>query len=64
MRRREFITLIGGAAALPFAALAQQPGRVRRIGYLSPARLPQLLQALHNGLREFGFTEGQSIVID
>ena len=64
MRRREFITLIGGAAALPFAALAQQPGRVRRIGYLSPARLPQLLQALHNGLREFGFIEGQSIVID
>jgi len=64
VRRREFITLIGGAAALPFAALAQQPGRVRRIGYLSPARLPQLLQALHNGLREFGFTEGQSIVID
>jgi putative tryptophan/tyrosine transport system substrate-binding protein len=63
VRRREFNTLIGGAAALLFAALAQA-GRVRRIGYLSPARLPQLLQALRNGLREFGFIEGQSVFID
>jgi putative ABC transport system substrate-binding protein len=65
MKRREFIGLLGGAAAAwPLAVRAQQLGRIVRIGYLSPARLPQLLQALHNGLRELGFVEGQSVVID
>src|SRR6476659_5164275 len=69
MRRREFITLLGGAAAAwPVAARAQQQaGKVPRIGFLgltSPSDRPSLLDAFRQGLRELGWVEGQNIVID
>jgi len=65
MRRRQFLGAIGGAAVfLPLMGHAQKLGRNPRIGYLSPARLPQLLQALHDGLHELGYIEGQNIVFD
>ena len=51
MRRRQFITLIGGAAAAwPVATRAQQ--KAVRLGYLAPARLPNLIEALRAGLRD------------
>jgi putative tryptophan/tyrosine transport system substrate-binding protein len=61
MRRREFITLVGGAAAWPLAARAQQPDRVRRIGVLmSLAAEDPESQARHaaflQGLQEWGWT--------
>jgi hypothetical protein len=63
MNRRQFLSVVCGAAMpLPLAVYAQKLGRSPRIGYLSPARLPQLLEALQDGLRELGYIEGQNIV--
>jgi len=67
MRRREFITLLGGAAGWPLAASAQQPVRVYRIGMLettSPRASAANLDAFRQGLRELGFVEGRNLVID
>src|SRR5215475_5998036 len=69
MRRREFITLLGGAAAWPVAAQAQHGERVRRIGVLStlPADNPEWqarLAALLQGLQELGWTVGRNVRID
>ncbi len=68
MRRREFIAMIGGAAASPLAARAQQPGRVPRIGYLSPLNRNASAvirdDAFQQGLRELGYVEGANIVIE
>jgi ABC-type uncharacterized transport system substrate-binding protein len=65
VKRREFITLLGGAAAAwPLAAHAQQPAKVVRLGYLAPARLPNLIEALVGGLRDLGYVEGQNLTIE
>src|ERR1700745_4244566 len=66
MKRREFITLVGGAAACPFAARAQKSGKIARIGYLSSAnpRAMPAFQAFEQRLRELGYFEGQNIVIE
>ena len=64
MRRRDFITLVGGVAAWPFAARAQQP-KVWRIGVLAPVSpMPTLLSAFRDGMRERGYVEGQNLSID
>src|SRR5262249_25777424 len=70
VKRREFITLLGGAAAAwPLAARAQQPERVRRVGVLmstsqdnpeGQARIAAFLQ----GLQQLGWTDGRNIRID
>jgi putative tryptophan/tyrosine transport system substrate-binding protein len=70
MKRRDFITLLGGAAAAwPLAARAQQPDKVRRIGVLMPLAADDPLgqariAALREGLEKLGWTEGRNIRID
>jgi putative tryptophan/tyrosine transport system substrate-binding protein len=67
MRRREFIAGLGGAAAWPLAARAQQAERVRVIGLLSPgsAATRQItLAAVRQGLAQFGYVEGQNLTIE
>src|SRR6266545_1892386 len=70
MRRREFIALVGGAAALwPFVVRAQQAGRTRRIGVLmgypeSEAEAQTYIAAFRDGLQKLGWTEGRNIRID
>ena len=65
-KRREFITLLAGAAAWPLAARAQVPGRMRLIGILLPSSASdpewqRRVAALTDGLRLLGWTEGQTV---
>jgi putative ABC transport system substrate-binding protein len=62
MQRRDFIALLGGAAAWPVVAQAQQAGKVYRVGYLaSGSQEPSLLEVLRQRLRELGWIEGRNI---
>jgi putative ABC transport system substrate-binding protein len=65
VRRREFITLLGGAAAAwPLAARAQQPGRTYRLGFFLPvARDAPAMIAFFDELRVHGFVERQNLAI-
>jgi putative ABC transport system substrate-binding protein len=67
MKRREFITVLGGAAAgWPLTLPAQQPLRIAKIGHLEsglPSSSPNLLAAFRQGLRELGYVEGQNVFI-
>jgi putative ABC transport system substrate-binding protein len=69
MRRREFITLLGGAAAWPIAARAQQPNRMRRMGLLLAGTLEgdgeaeARLKAFRERLAKLGWIEGRNLVM-
>jgi putative tryptophan/tyrosine transport system substrate-binding protein len=70
VRRREFITLLGGSVIVwPLAALAQQPERMRRVGVLmgfaeSDSEAQAYIAAFRDGLQKLGWTEGRNTRID
>jgi putative ABC transport system substrate-binding protein len=68
MRRREFIALIGGAAApgvWPLAAGAQQPNRIARVGVLVPVSAASPIEdAFRQGMRDLGYVDGQNVVLE
>jgi putative tryptophan/tyrosine transport system substrate-binding protein len=66
MRRREFITLIGGAAVWPQAARAQQAAKLPSVGFLTAGTAgasSPFLTALLEGLRQLNWIEGKTIAI-
>ena len=68
MRRREFITLLGGAASWPLTARAQQSGRIYRIGFFAGAPdsnvVAQGYPASRDELRKRGFIDGRNLVVE
>ena len=64
MRRREFIRVVGlAAAAWPFAAFAQEVGKVWRMGFLAQG-YEKFYDALFDGLRELGYHEGRNLLVE
>ena len=63
MKRRKFITLLGGAAAWPLDALAQQASKVWHMGFIAHGH-ESFYDALFEGLREYGYEEGRNLLVE
>jgi ABC-type uncharacterized transport system substrate-binding protein len=65
LRRRDFITFLGGTVAWPLAARAQQPMKIRRLGVLlyGTPQAESQVEGVRSGLRELGYVEGRNLVI-
>ena len=64
MRRRDFITLVGGSLAWPLHALAQEPATIGFLNSASKKSFVQLYDAFHKGLNELGYYEGRNLKIE
>ena len=69
MRRREFITLVGGAVSWPIAVRAQQPERIRRVGVLMPygkdnPEVQPRIAAFIDELQQLGWIDGRNLQIE
>ena len=68
MRRREFITLVGGATFVwPLATSAQTQPKIPRVGFVfgsTPTSVKHDIEVFRQGLRELGYVEGQTIVLE
>ena len=63
MKRRTFIMLLGGTAALPLNALAQQRDKIWRMGFIAHGH-ESFYDALFEGLREYGYEEGRNLIVE
>jgi|SRR6516162_936522 len=67
LKRRDFISAFGGAAAWPLTARAQQPPSMPLVGFMSarsPGESASLVAAFHKGLNETGYVEGRNVAIE
>jgi putative ABC transport system substrate-binding protein len=65
MRRRDFITVLGGATVWPLVTVAQQAGKTPRVGVLVSQSAPHpFAEAFRSGMRELGYVEGHSIAME
>src|SRR5256885_14946411 len=66
LRRREFITILGGTAGWPLAAYGQQARKAHRIGFLweGPDVFPDEIEAFRQGLSALGYMEGRNLTIE
>ena len=64
MRRREFISLLGGAATWPLAARAQQPATIGFLRSTDASSSEELVAAFRQGLAESGYVEGRNLIIE
>src|SRR5436309_5001450 len=64
MRRRELITILGGATIWPLIASAQQPARMPRVIHLAPVDIPSQTDATRRQLHDLGYVEGRNIRLE